>query len=61
MSVLQVFVLLLAMSVAVNFGCVAAFITLRTGVGWARAVLTGGGAAGATLVIFFSAVAAYNG
>jgi hypothetical protein len=59
MTPLEVLTLLLAFSIAVNIGCAAAFITLRTGAGWARAVLAGGGATGTVLIIFFTAVAAY--
>jgi len=60
MTQIDVLVLLLAFSVAVNIGCAASFIAMRTGVGWAGAVLAGGGATGTVLVIFFTAVAAYQ-
>ncbi|GGS98970.1 hypothetical protein GCM10010156_66380 [Planobispora rosea] len=60
MTSIDVLTLVLAVSVAVNIGCAAGFITLRTGSGWARAVLAAGGAVGAALVIFFAAVGAYS-
>jgi hypothetical protein len=56
----QILTVLLAFSIAVNIGCAAGFITLRTGVGWASAILVAGGSTGTALVIFFTAVAAYS-
>ncbi|MEU3163782.1 hypothetical protein [Streptosporangium sp. NPDC006930] len=59
MTQVQVLVLLLACSIAINIGCAAGLITVRIGSGWARALLVGGGATGTALIIFFAGVAAY--
>ncbi|MGW7523590.1 hypothetical protein [Streptomyces sp. NPDC054783] len=51
---------LLSLSIALNVGFVAGFIAVRTGVGMAQALLTGGGAAGGCLALAIAAVAAYR-
>ena len=52
--------LLLALSFSVNVGGTAGWLAARTGMGWARAVLFGGGAVGTTMALVFAGVAAYH-
>jgi hypothetical protein len=52
--------LLLALSGALNVAFTAGIAARQAGAGIAQAILTGAGAAGTVLVIFFAAVAAYH-
>lgn len=60
MNPVVVLSVLLALSFSVNVGGAAGWLAARTGVGWARAVLFGGGAAGTTMALVFAGVAAYR-
>ncbi|MEV4616811.1 hypothetical protein AB0K43_30085 [Kitasatospora sp. NPDC049258] len=52
--------LLLAISMAGNIGFIAGIAAWRAGIGWERAFLIGGGAAGSGLAIIFSGMAIYR-
>ena len=60
MHTTQILTLFFALSAALNVALGAGITARLTGVGMAKAVLTGGGAAGTALLIFFAAVAAYR-
>jgi hypothetical protein len=60
MHTTQILVLLLALSGAFNVALGTGIIARMTGVGLAKAMLMGGGAAGTALMIFFTAVQAYQ-
>lgn len=60
MSVALVLSALLSLSIALNVGFVAGYVSSRTGNGLAQAVLVGGGAAGTCLALAIAAVAAYR-
>ncbi|WP_327269032.1 hypothetical protein OG233_16160 [Streptomyces sp. NBC_01218] len=51
---------LLSLSMALNIGLLAGFISVRAGAGMAQALLTAGGAAGGCLALAIAAVAAYR-
>jgi hypothetical protein len=56
----RVLTLLLALSGALNVALAAGITARHTGAGIAQAILTGAGAAGTVMIIFFAAVAAYH-
>ena len=56
----QVLTLLLALSGALNVAFTTGLTARLAGVGPAQAVLTGAGAAGTVMAIFFAAVSAYR-
>jgi len=56
----QVLTLLLALSTALNVAFTASLTARLTGVSPARAALTGAGAAGTIMALFFAAVSAYH-
>ena len=60
MHAVQLLTLLLALSGAVNAGFTAGLTARLAGAGPAQAILTGAGAAGTVLAIFFTAVSAYH-
>ncbi|AEY93240.1 hypothetical protein SHJG_7974 [Streptomyces hygroscopicus subsp. jinggangensis 5008] len=60
MSTLQVLMLLLAVSVALHIGCVAAFTAWRAGTHPATALLIGGSATGTACALYLTAVSAYH-
>lgn len=60
MHTVQVLTLLLALSGALNVAFAAGLTARLTGVRPAQAILTGAGAAGTILAIFFAAVSAYR-
>jgi hypothetical protein len=60
MRVVQVLVLLLALSVAVNVALAAGITARLAGTSYPKAILTGAGALGSVMGIFFTAVAAYH-
>ncbi|KIZ15708.1 hypothetical protein [Streptomyces natalensis] len=60
MTSTQIAVLLLGLSMALNIAFIAGLLAASTGFSTARAIMYGGGAAGATLIIFFTALAAYG-
>jgi hypothetical protein len=60
MHTVQVLILLLALSSALNVAFTAGITARLAGVGLAQAILTGAGAAGTLMAIFFAAVSAYR-
>ena len=60
MHAVQVLTLLLALSGALNVAFTAALTARLAGVGPAQAILTGAGAAGTVMAIFFAALSAYR-
>ena len=60
MHTVQVLTLLLALSGALNVAFTAGVAARLAGSGLARAILTGAGAAGTVMAIFFAAVSAYR-
>ena len=60
MHTVQVLTLLLALSGALNLGFAAGLTARLTGVRPAQAILTGAGAVGTVMAIFFAAVSAYR-
>jgi hypothetical protein len=60
MDTMQILVLFLALSGALNVALVTEIVARLAGVGMAKAILMGSGAAGTALMIFFTAVAAYR-
>ncbi len=60
MHTIQVLTLLLALSGALNVAFTAGLTARLAGVGLAQAILTGAGAAGTVMAIFFAAVSAYR-
>ncbi|MGQ4434568.1 hypothetical protein [Streptomyces sp. SAS_260] len=57
---MQILSLLLALSAALNIAFTASLLARRSGIGAYKAILTGAGAAGSSLGIYFTAVAAYK-
>jgi hypothetical protein len=60
MHAIQVLTLLLALSGALNMAFTAGITARYAGAGPAQAILTGAGAAGTIMAIFFAAVSAYH-
>ena len=60
MHTVQVLTLLLALSSALNIAFTAGLTARLAGAGPAQAILTGAGAAGTVMAIFFAAVSAYR-
>ena len=60
MHTVQVLILLLALSGALNVAFTAGLTARLAGVGLAQAILTGAAAAGTVMAIFFAAVSAYR-
>jgi len=60
MDAVQVLILLLALSGALNVALSAGITARLAGAGPAQAILTAAGAAGAVMGIFFAAVSAYR-
>jgi uncharacterized metal-binding protein len=60
MHTVQILILLLAVSGAVNVAFTAGITARLAGAGPAQAILTAAGAAGAVMAIFFAAVSAYR-
>ncbi|TYB43939.1 hypothetical protein [Actinomadura chibensis] len=60
MSSVQILLLLLALSVALNIAFGTALTSRANGASVPAAVLAGGGAAATTLIIFFTALPAYR-
>ena len=60
MHTVQVLTLLLALSGALNVAFAAGVAARLAGTGAAQAILTGAGAAGTVMAIFFAAVSAYR-
>jgi len=60
MTINQVLLLLLALSVAVNIGFAAGWVARTNGKSLPTATLIGGSAVATTLTVFFAAVAAYR-
>jgi len=60
MNAERVLVLLLALSGALNAALAVGITARHAGAGPAQAVLTGAGAAGTVMAIFFAAVSAYH-
>lgn len=60
MNALRILSLLLALSGALNVALATGVTARHAGVGLAQAILTGAGAAGTVMIIFFAAVAAYH-
>jgi hypothetical protein len=60
MHTVQVLTLLLALSGALNVAFTAGLTARLAGAGRAQAILTGAGAAGTVMAIFFAAVSAYR-
>lgn len=60
MTVIKLLVLLLALSGAVNVAFVAGIIARLGGLSIPRCILVAGGAAGASLTIFFTALPSYQ-
>jgi hypothetical protein len=60
MNAVEILTLLLALSGALNVGSAVGITARRAGAEPAQAILTGAGAAGTIMVIFFAAVAAYR-
>ena len=60
MNAVKVLTLLLALSGALNAALAAGITARHAGAGPAQAILTGGGAAGTVLALFFTAVSAYH-
>ena len=60
MHAVQVLTLLLALSGALNVAFAAGLTARLAGAGPAQAILTGAGAAGTVMAIFFAAVSAYR-
>ena len=60
MNAEQVLTLMLALSAALNIAFTAGITSRQAGSSTAQAILTGAGAAGTGLVIFFAAIAAYH-
>ncbi|MFF9213252.1 MULTISPECIES: hypothetical protein [unclassified Streptomyces] len=61
MTPFQLLAMLLALSVALHVGSVAAFTAWRGGTKGTKALLIGGGAAGSACGLYFAAVSAYHG
>jgi hypothetical protein len=60
MNAAKILALLLALSGALNIAFAAGITSRHAGVTLAQAILTGAGAGGTALVIFFAAVGAYH-
>ncbi|GAA0404155.1 hypothetical protein Acor_24390 [Acrocarpospora corrugata] len=60
MTLTEILLLLLALSVALNIAIIAGLIARTTGLSTAQAILTGAGAAATSLALYFAAVAAYQ-
>jgi hypothetical protein len=60
MHTVQVLTLLLALSSALNVAFAAGLTARLAGAGPAHAILTGAGAAGTVMAIFFAAISAYS-
>jgi hypothetical protein len=60
MHTIQVLTLLLALSGALNVAFSAGLAARLAGAGLAQAVLTGAGAGGTVMAIFFAAISAYR-
>jgi hypothetical protein len=60
MHTVQVLTLLLALSGALNIAFTTGVTARLAGAGPARSILTGAGAAGTVMAIFFAAVSAYR-
>lgn len=60
MHTVQVLTLLLALSGAFNVAFIAGITARLASIGPAQAILTGAGAAGTVMAIFFAAVSAYR-
>jgi hypothetical protein len=60
MHAIQVLILLLALSGALNTAFAAGITARRGGASTPQAMLTAGGAAGTVMVIFFAALSAYH-
>lgn len=60
MTVLQLISLLLALSVSIHVGCIAAFAAWRSGTRPATAFLIGGGSCGTACGLYLAAVSAYQ-
>lgn len=60
MHIVQILTLLLALSGALNIAFAVGLTARLSGVSLGQAVLTGAGAAGTVLAIFFAAVSAYQ-
>jgi hypothetical protein len=60
MNAVKVLTLLLALSGALNAAFAVGITARHAGAGPAQAILTGAGAAGTLLAIFFTAVSAYH-
>jgi hypothetical protein len=60
MNAERVLVLLLALSGALNTALAVGITARHAGAGPAQAILTGAGAAGTVMAIFFAAVSAYH-
>lgn len=60
MTRLQFTTLLLAVSAAVNLGCVSGILAIYAGSGTAQAVLTGGSTVGGAMMLFLAGVAVYR-
>jgi hypothetical protein len=60
MHAIQILILLLALSIALNVAFTAGITARQAGGSTAQAILTGAGAAGTVMAIFFTAVSAYH-
>lgn len=60
MHTTQILALFLALSAALNVALAAGVTARLAGLGYAQAILTGAGAAGTFMAIFFAAVSAYH-
>ncbi|WP_333740508.1 hypothetical protein [Streptomyces sp. IBSBF 2806] len=60
MTPLKLLALMLALSVALHIGCVAAFTAWRSGTSPAKAILIGGSATGSACGLYFAALSAYS-
>ena len=60
MHAVQILALLLALSVAVNVALAAGITARLAGARYPQAILTGAGALGSVMAIFFAGVAAYH-
>jgi hypothetical protein len=60
MNALRILTLLLALSSALNVAFATGITARHAGAGIAQAMLTGAGAAGTIMIIFFAAIAAYH-
>jgi hypothetical protein len=60
MNAIRVLTLLLALSGALNVALTAGITARHAGASTAQSILTGAGAAGTVMAVFFTAVAAYR-